>query len=92
MRRVVLIGSSLAIIGLAIIWSLFSPLGPLEGLCSADNWCWQNPLPQGNTFHSVCFIDQNHGWAVGDHGTIFIPLMGKNGRPRILISTRNCMM
>lgn len=82
MRRVVLIGSSLAIIGLAIIWSLFSPLGPPEGLCYADNWCWQNPLPQGNTFHSVCFIDQNHGWAVGDHGTIFYTTDGQEWSPQ----------
>jgi len=33
-------------------------------------WCWQNPLPQGNLLMSVDFTDDLHGWAVGYCGTI----------------------
>lgn len=84
MRKVLII-SVLAILAVAIIWVLF-PLGPpepeLSGLCSADNWCWQNPLPQGNTFHSVCFKDRNHGWAVGDYGAIFHTSDGQEWSPQ----------
>lgn len=36
----------------------------------AQNWEWQNPLPQGNTLGDVTFADSLHGWAVGDHGTV----------------------
>jgi hypothetical protein len=34
-------------------------------------WEWQNPLPQGNTLKSICFINTNVGWAVGEYGTIW---------------------
>jgi photosystem II stability/assembly factor-like uncharacterized protein len=41
--------------------------------CSgADNsgWCWQRPLPQGNIILDYAFIDDTHGWAVGEAGTV----------------------
>src|SRR5690606_24297851 len=43
--------------------------GDPGGVCSPDGWCWQNPLPQGNTLHDV------HGagdsvTAVGDRGVV----------------------
>ena len=41
----------------------------LPGIGQAG-WFWQNPLPQGNTLQSVCFIDNNTGYAVGWLGTI----------------------
>lgn len=37
---------------------------------SAQNWQWQNPLPQGNHLYSVKFVDSNTGYAVGCLGTI----------------------
>lgn len=39
---------------------------------SAENlgWEWQNPLPTGNRLWDVDFVDTNHGWIVGEHGTI----------------------
>ncbi len=36
----------------------------------AQSWEWQNPLPQGNTLSDVTFVGENHGWAVGNLGTI----------------------
>lgn len=42
-------------------------------LCSGDNnsgWCWQQPLPTGNMLNDFTFVDQTHGWAVGEMGTI----------------------
>jgi photosystem II stability/assembly factor-like uncharacterized protein len=33
-------------------------------------WCWQRPLPQGNTINDTVFFDELRGWAVGEAGTI----------------------
>ena len=30
-----------------------TPATPQKKICSVDNWCWDNPLPQGNTLRSV---------------------------------------
>ncbi|MFQ6031592.1 MAG: YCF48-related protein [Candidatus Zixiibacteriota bacterium] len=35
-----------------------------------QGWFWQNPLPQGDDLYSVCFVDANTGWAVGDGAKI----------------------
>ena len=39
-------------------------------ISAQQQWFWQNPLPQGNTLHSVQLVYENVGWAVGDGGTI----------------------
>jgi len=36
----------------------------------AQDWHWQNPLPQGNTLNDVEFLDANTIVAVGDNGTV----------------------
>ncbi len=36
----------------------------------SDCWEWQNPLPHGNTFSDIFFIDENVGWRVGGRGII----------------------
>ena len=36
----------------------------------AQNWKWQNPLPQGNSLSAIAFVDTKTGWAVGALGTI----------------------
>lgn len=42
-------------------------------LPTADGrWLWQNPQPQGNRLADVCFVDELHGWAVGEGGTILV--------------------
>lgn len=41
-----------------------------KGICSADPWCWQNPLPQGNKISTAWVQDDDHIWAVGPSGTI----------------------
>ena len=38
--------------------------------CSAENWRWRNPLPQGNSLYSVWGSGTNNVWAVGASGTI----------------------
>lgn len=37
---------------------------------TAQNWTWQNPLPQGNNLYSVCFPDTSTGYSVGADGMI----------------------
>lgn len=39
-------------------------------VCSTDKWCWENPLPQGNTMRSIWGTAANDIWAVGEAGTI----------------------
>ena len=40
------------------------------GGCSADNWCWMNPLPQGNALSDVWVGGPNAVFAVGEGGAI----------------------
>ncbi|MBW2702917.1 MAG: hypothetical protein JRF33_19015 [Deltaproteobacteria bacterium] len=42
---------------------------PFAGACNSDLWCWENPLPTGNTINDFWF-DGGDLWAVGDAGTI----------------------
>lgn len=39
-------------------------------ICSPDNWCWQSPLPQGNTMFGTWGPMASQVWAVGTGGTI----------------------
>lgn len=42
-------------------------LGPTpsgEGACSADNWCWAHPLPQGNRVSGIWAYDEKTAFAV----------------------------
>jgi photosystem II stability/assembly factor-like uncharacterized protein len=33
-------------------------------------WQWQNPLPQGNSYSDICFLDSINGFIAGSLGTI----------------------
>lgn len=50
-------------------------LGPAmpQGPCSADRFCWENPLPQGNNFFAVWDAAGNDAdaWAAGAYGTLY---------------------
>jgi hypothetical protein len=46
------------------------PVENVGPLCSSDGWCWENPLPQGNTLNAVFSFADDDVWAVGVHGTI----------------------
>jgi photosystem II stability/assembly factor-like uncharacterized protein len=35
-----------------------------------EGWHWQNPLPQGNHLHGICFSSPSSATAVGQYGTI----------------------
>ena len=39
-------------------------------VCSADNWCWQNPLPQGNPLYASWGSGTSDVWVVGRPGTV----------------------
>jgi len=39
---------------------------------NAADWRWSNPLPQGNELSGVAFADADHGWMVGDYGTVLV--------------------
>jgi hypothetical protein len=43
---------------------------PLQGACNEAGWCWQHPLPQGNTLRAGWAVAANDVWAVGEGGTI----------------------
>ena len=45
-------------------------LPPVTGLCSASNWCWQHPLPQGHHLNGVWGSGASDVWAVGEQGTL----------------------
>jgi photosystem II stability/assembly factor-like uncharacterized protein len=45
---------------------LFMP----SNAAKAQNWTWQNPLPQGHTLTEVFFSNANTGYTVGLDGTI----------------------
>lgn len=47
-------------------------------VCSSGNWCWYNPLPQGNTLRALWGSSGNDIWASGDAGTL---LHYEVGRP-----------
>ncbi|MDP3830118.1 MAG: YCF48-related protein, partial [Ignavibacteriaceae bacterium] len=36
----------------------------------AQDWSWQNPLPQGNNLMASKFVSETIGYIVGDGGTI----------------------
>src|SRR5690242_2313292 len=38
--------------------------------CSADGWCWRNPLPQGNPLNAVYVTAPDRILAAGDRGNV----------------------
>jgi hypothetical protein len=44
--------------------------GCAAGVCTPDKWCWENPLPQGNSLQAVWGSAENDVWAVGAQGVI----------------------
>jgi photosystem II stability/assembly factor-like uncharacterized protein len=44
-------------------------LGCLDSTAVAQEWHWQNPLPQGNSLYAVQVVDQNTVVCVGEVGT-----------------------
>jgi hypothetical protein len=41
-----------------------------DRVCSKDGWCWQSPLPQGQTLRGLWGASADDAWAVGDYGTL----------------------
>lgn len=44
--------------------------GPQVPICSSDNWCWENPNPQGNTLNAIAGFSDQDVWAVGSYGAL----------------------
>jgi hypothetical protein len=40
------------------------------GVCAADGWCWDDPLPSGNGIEAMWGPTSNDLWAVGDFGLL----------------------
>jgi len=40
------------------------------GLCSADHFCWESPLPQGLDLYGAWAAREDELWAVGASGTL----------------------
>lgn len=38
-------------------------------ICSANDWCWYSPVPQGNSMNGAHAITPEDVWVVGDNGT-----------------------
>jgi len=43
---------------------------PPKQICSKDNWCWVNSLPQGNTLRGIFGFGATSVFAVGGAGTV----------------------
>ena len=57
--------------------ALFLPTPAAAFISTGDGgWVWQNPLPQGNQLDGVAFVSADHGWAVGEGGTILVTSNG----------------
>jgi hypothetical protein len=39
-------------------------------ICSVDDWCWEQPLPQGEILSAAWGLNSNDVWAAGKHGTV----------------------
>jgi photosystem II stability/assembly factor-like uncharacterized protein len=65
------IKNSSASIGILGVYLLFLCIVLTDAKkAKAQNWNWQNPLPQGANLNGVCFTDANTGYAVGLDGVI----------------------
>ncbi|HPQ69780.1 MAG TPA: WD40 repeat domain-containing protein [bacterium] len=42
-----------------------------EPLCTVNDWCWHNPLPQGNMLRKIEPINDNEAYIIGYGGTFF---------------------
>ncbi len=47
-----------------------APRTPDVGFCSPEHWCWEHPLPQGNTLYAVWGLSPEDVWAAGARGTL----------------------
>jgi hypothetical protein len=65
-------------------------VGLPPGVCSADGWCWRNPLPQGQYLPSVWGSDANNVWAVSDYGVI-LKWSGSSWDPQVSGTTKNLL-
>ena len=39
-------------------------------VCSTDGFCWEQPLPQGESLRAVWASGERDAWAVGDNGSL----------------------
>ncbi len=63
-------GSSRSTVGTVAVADLAIVQGRSCSGPDSTGWCWQQPLPQGNAINDTTFVDDDHGWAVGENGTV----------------------
>jgi photosystem II stability/assembly factor-like uncharacterized protein len=66
------VGKSLTATGTVTVADLAIVQGKVCSGADATGWCWQRPLPQGNRINDYAFVDDVHGWAVGEAGTVLV--------------------
>lgn len=59
---------SIALAALVALAVLVMPASSAHAL--APGWAWQYPYPQGFEYRDIDWVGTDHGWAVGDAGTI----------------------
>lgn len=47
-----------------------TPPPPAPRVCSSDGFCWEAPLPQGETLHAAWAAAEDDVWMVGEHGVL----------------------
>lgn len=68
---------------LALVWLVGSFPAPID---AANEFRWQNPLPQGHTLHDVEFLSESVTIAVGQYGTVLASYTG--GTSWEIVTTR----
>jgi hypothetical protein len=49
---------------------LVSAVRGQDRICSPDDWCWENPIPQGNSLNATWGSSAGDVYAVGHSGAI----------------------
>ena len=64
-------GRPAVLAALALLAALAAPaLAPRNSFATAYGLTWAVPRPVGTSLRGVAFADADHGWAVGDFGTV----------------------
>ncbi|MEO8524616.1 MAG: YCF48-related protein [Caldimonas sp.] len=63
-------GNALSTTGVVAIADFAIVSGKACSGAGSTGWCWQRPLPQGNAIFDYAFVDDTHGWAVGEGGSV----------------------
>lgn len=66
-----------------LLFALLSIIIPFNIIFPQSSWIWQNPLPNGNTYNCIKFINNNTGFVVGELGMLYKTTNGGNNWNKI---------